>query len=256
MTVPAIPRPAETEAFLAAAADAPPGALTACGEWTAHDIAAHLAAACEEVIRHLRAYADGRPLTATRGFEEREAPFRDLTPGRLVAALDRGEETMRAEIGAILAREPNAALTWTGRQMRVDAFLTHLRSESAIHRWDLAGDDDASRDLLGAFDLFKHAVTAIGSRPMTARGVAAGAAEGPPLTARLRSDGHPDLLVSADDSGVRLALAEPAGDAAITADQAARLLLLWGRTPRPPGRAVVTGPRAEALRVRRLLAGY
>lgn len=102
--------------------------------------------------------------------------------------------------------------------MRVDAFLTHLRSECAVHRWDIASDDDASRRLLGQFDLFKHAVTAIGSRPMTARGVAAGAAEGPPL--------------------------------------AARLLLLWGRTPQPPARAVITGPQAEALRVRRLLAGY
>jgi hypothetical protein len=91
---------------------------------------------------------------------------------------------------------------------------------------------------------------------MTARGVAAGAAEGPALAARLRSDGHPDLLVTADASSVRLALAEPEGDAVIAADQAARLLLLWGRTPQPPARAVITGPRATALRVRRLLAGY
>lgn len=256
MTTTAIGRPSETEAFLAAAADTPPGALTACGEWTAHDIAAHVAAACEEVTHHVRAYADGRPLTTTRGCEEREAPFRALPSARLLTALDRGEETMRAEIGAILAAEPDAVLTWTGRQMRVDAFLTHLRSECAVHRWDLAGDDDVSRRLLGQFDLFKHAVTAIGSGPMTARGVAAGAAEGPPLTARLRSDGHPDLLVTADASGVRLALAETEGDAAITADAAARLLLLWGRTPQPPARAVVTGSQAEALRVRRLLAGY
>lgn len=74
MAMTTIPRPAEADAFLAAAADTPPGALTACGEWTAHDIAAHLAAACEEVTRHVRAYAEGRPLTATRGFGEREAP--------------------------------------------------------------------------------------------------------------------------------------------------------------------------------------
>lgn len=39
-------------------------------------------------------------------------------------------------------------------------------------------------------------------------------------------------------------------------DQAARLLLLWGRTPQPASRVVITGPRAEGLRVRRLLAGY
>lgn len=249
-------RPTEAEALLAALQDTPSTALTACGEWTAHDVAAHLAAACDEVTSHVRAYADGRPLTATRGFEEREAPFRELPAGRLLTALEREEETMRSVIGPVLAQEPDAVLTWTRRQMRVDAFLTHLRSECAIHRWDLAGDDQVSQQLLGQFGLFKHAVTAIGAGPMTARGVARGAAEGPPLTARLRSEGHPDLMVTAGPPGVSLTLAAAEGDAAITSDQAARLLLLWGRTPQPPARAAITGPRAEALRVRRILSGY
>lgn len=256
MPTSASPRPAEIDALLAALQDTPPGAFTACAEWTAHDIAAHLSAACQEVTNHVRAYAEGHPLTTTRGFEEREAPFRELDYPRLLAALDREETTMRTEIEAVLSEEPDAVLTWTRRQMRVDAFLTHLRSESAIHRWDISGDDQTSHQLLGQYDLFKHAVTAIGSGPMTARGAAAGAAEGPPLTARLRSDGHPDLLVTAESSGVRLALAEPEGDATITADQAARLLLLWGRTPQPPTRAVITGPRPQAARVQRLLSGY
>jgi hypothetical protein len=163
---------------------------------------------------------------------------------------------MRAEIGAVLAREPDADLTWTRRRMRVDAFLTHLRSESAIHRWDLTGDDDVSWRLLGQFDLFKHAITAIGSGPMTARGVAAGAAEAGPFAARLRSDGHSDLLVTVDPTSVRLSLSEPEGEPAIVADQAARLLVLWGRTPQQPSRVLVNGPRAEAFRVRRLLSGY
>jgi len=256
MTMPTITRPAETEALLAALQDVPPGALTACGEWTAHDIGAHLAGACEEVIRHLRAYVEDRPLTATRGFEEREASFRELSPARLLSALDRGEEMMRAEIGAILAREPDATLTWTRRQMRVDAFVTHLRSEYAIHRWDLIGDDDVSWSLLGKFELFKHAITAIGAGPMTARGVAAGAAQADPFAARLRSDGHPDLLVTCDANSVRLSLTEPEGEATIVTDQAARLLTLWGRTPQPPSRVLASGPCAKAFRVRRLLSGY
>jgi hypothetical protein len=49
-----------------------------------------------------------------------------------------------------------------------------LHSECAIHGWDLRGDDDTSWRLLGQFELFKHAVTAIGTGAMTARGVAAG----------------------------------------------------------------------------------
>lgn len=197
MTTPAITRPAETEALLTALDRTEPGALTACGEWTARDLAAHLAAACDEIARHVHAYAEGQPLTRTRGFEEREAPFRELPPTELLAALD-----------------------------------------------------------LGNFDLLKHAVTAIGTGPMTARGVAAGAAEGPAFTARIRSEGHPDLVVGSGDSGVRLALADPENDAAVTTDQAARLLLLWGRTPQPPARVLITGPRGDALRARRLLAGY
>jgi hypothetical protein len=49
MTTRTITRPVETEAMLAALQDVPPSALTACGEWTAHDIGAHLAGGCEEV---------------------------------------------------------------------------------------------------------------------------------------------------------------------------------------------------------------
>lgn len=249
-------RPAEIGALLATLQDTPPGALTACAAWTAHDVAAHLSAACEEVTNHVRAYAEGNPLATTRGFDEREAPFRVLSYPQVLAALDREETTMRTEIEAVLSEDPDAVLAWTRRQMRVDAFLTHLRSECVIHRWDLVGDDQVSQELLGQFDLFKHAVTAIGAGPMTARGTAAGAAEGPPFTARLRSEGHPDLMVTVESSGARLTLADPEDDATIIADQAARLLLLWGRTPQPAFRAVVTGPRADALRVRQLLVGY
>jgi hypothetical protein len=54
MTTPA--RPAETEALLDALQGIPPRALTACGEWTAHDIGGDYAGAYEEVLCHLRAY--------------------------------------------------------------------------------------------------------------------------------------------------------------------------------------------------------
>lgn len=114
--------------------DQPPTALTTCNGWTVQHIGAHLAAGYEEVLRHVRAYADGHPLTSTRTFEEREPPFRELPPAKLLRAVDRGEQRMRAAISAVLAAEPESALAWTGRTMRIDAFLLHLRNECAIHR--------------------------------------------------------------------------------------------------------------------------
>lgn len=250
-------RPAEVEAFLATLAATRPGALTACDRWTAHDLAAHVAAAFEEVVRHLRAYTEGRPLTATRGFEEREAPFKTLPPAELLSAVERGEAQMRAEMAAILADEPDASLAWTRRQMRVDSFATHLRSECAIHRWDLAGDDERSFEILGSFDLLKHAVTAIGTGPLTARGhaVDAAAPDSEECVVRIRTEGHPDLLVTV---GPRpsLELDESSGEPTIIGDQAARLLFLWGRTPQPPSRLEVTGRADDAFRARQLLSGY
>jgi Mycothiol maleylpyruvate isomerase N-terminal domain len=187
MATSAITRPNEVEAFLATLADTPPDAMTACDRWTTHDLGAHLAGTFEEVVRHLRAYADGHPLTSTRGFEEREAPFKLLSPDELLRTIERGDEQMRAEVATIVADDPDATLTWTRRQMRVDSFLTHLRSECAIHRWDMVGDDETSWRLLGSFDLFKHAITAIGSGPMSARGLATGAGDGEDCVVPTRS---------------------------------------------------------------------
>lgn len=246
-------RPEEAELFFTALRDHAPDTATACPEWTAHDLAAHLAGTYEEIARHVRAEVDGDPLKSTRGFEEREAPFRRLTPADLLAELDRLEVRTRRELRDVLAERPDASLWWTGRDMRVDAFGTHLRSECAIHRWDLCGDDDVSTRLLGRFELMKHAVTAIGAGPLCARGVAAGAAD-EPFTARVRTDGQPDLVVEVRDGKPSLTLAEPSGEAAVSGDQAARLLLLWGRSPRPAARLHATGD--GFARVRSLFAGY
>lgn len=255
MTRTTIPRPAEVDAFLAVLGTTSPGALTACTMWTAHEVAAHLAAACDEVSAHLRAYGEGRPLTRTRGFEERERPYRALGLGALRRAFEQGEAQVRAEIAAIVDAEPDAVLAWTGRQMRVDAFLTHLRSECALHRWDLVGDDETSGALLGSFDLLQHAVSAIGAAPLTARGLATCGADGAPRSLRVRSEGHPDLVVGVGPEPT-LGLAESVGTPTLVADQAARLLLCWGRTPQPPSRIEVTGRVDDARRLRRLLAGY
>lgn len=250
-------RPVEAEEFLTALQDLPPQALTACPEWTVHDIGAHLAGAYEEVTRHVLAYAAGTPLTSTRGFEEREAPFKQLGAAELLRTADDEEARMRREINAVIAEEPDATLWWTGRWMRVDAFLSHLRSECAIHRWDMCGDDEVSKRLLRQYDLFKHAVTAVGPGPLCRRGISKYGSELSGLTARLRTDGLPDLHVEVTRSEAAMDLVDPADEATIIADQAARLLLLWGRTPTTPSaRLQGTGTHDDVIRLRRLLSGY
>lgn len=249
-------RPLEAEELLTALQDLPPLALTACPEWTVHDVGAHLAGAYEEVIRHVRAYAAGTPLTSTRGFEEREAPFRELGRAELLTTVERGEQRMREEINAVLTEDQDATLWWTKRWMRVESFLTHLRSECAIHRWDMLGDDETGTRLLERFDLFKHAVTAIGPKPLCARGIDRYGAELEGLSARLRSDGLPDLLVKVADSVPTMELVDPTDEPTIIGDQAARLLLLWGRTPMPATRMKAVGAPEDVRRLRRLLSGY
>lgn len=248
-------RPREVEAFLTALHDLPPYALTACEAWTVHDVGAHLAGIYEEVLRHVTAYAAHEPLTSTRGFEEREAAFKELSADELLATVEEFEAEMRRVIGTVLADDPDAELDWTGRRMRVKSFLTHLRSECALHRWDLLGDDETSWRNLGQFELLQHAVTAIGSGPIFARAVEAGIADGPAVTARVRTEGQPDLVVTTAPGKAEVDLAEPDGDAVITTDQAARLLLLWGRDPQPTTRLRSDAPD-DAVHVRRLFAGY
>lgn len=55
---------------------------------------------------------------------------------------------MRSVITEVLAREPDAVIPWTGRQMKVAKFIPHMRNEHALHRWDVAGDDSTSLELL------------------------------------------------------------------------------------------------------------
>jgi hypothetical protein len=76
--------------------------------------------------------------------------------------LDGEDRRMRTLIADVLARDPDAVIPWTGRYMAVAKFIPHLRNEHALHRWDLAGDDDIGGSLLGAMDLMKHSVEELG----------------------------------------------------------------------------------------------
>ncbi|KAA0024843.1 maleylpyruvate isomerase N-terminal domain-containing protein [Antrihabitans cavernicola] len=251
----AIERSTEFDAFLQTLCGLPAAAATACDAWTVHDLVAHLAGCFEEVNRHLDAYLAHAPLMDTRGFAEREAEFVKLPHQDLLDSLNGHEADFRDKLASVLDREPNATMRWTGRQMRASSFLTHLRSECALHRWDMAGDDATSTELLGQYELLEHAVSAIGAKPMTARGLTG---ETPSSWhGRVASPGHPDLLVDVDGGGTpALSLVPSAGEPDIVADQAARLLMCWGRTPQPATRLVIGADRVAADRVRQLLAGY
>lgn len=243
-------RPVEVDALLTTLHDLPPESLTACVDWTVRNIAAHMAGNYDEVTRHVRAHAAGDPLTTTRGFAEREAAYLELRYDELLSVVEQGDATMRTEVCAVLDSEPDAELRWTGRQMKIASFLTHLRSECALHRWDMVGDDVVSMRMLGEYELLEHAVTAIGARPMTARGQADGS-----WTARIGATGQPDLSVSVEPAGVTLHLVPATDDPDITGDPAARLLTVWGRIPQPPSR-LRAGDVGAAGRLRRLFAGY
>lgn len=249
-------RPIEVSEFLDALDSTPPTALTACPARTAHLLGAHLAGNYREITRHVEAYMAGEPLMRTRAFDEREPEFRVMTAPELLRAIDEGEQRLRGVLGELLAREEDPVLRWTNRQVHAAGFLKHSRSECAVHRWDLVGDDAVSEKLLSQRELFEHVVNFIGARPMTARGMASGAGTGTSLRAKVRAPGQPDLLVAVHRGEPRIAAVEPEGEALVEGDPAARLLFLWGRRPTPFARLRCNGTGEELSRLQWLLSGY
>jgi hypothetical protein len=51
-------------------------------------------------------------------------------------------ERMNHVLDSMLLAEPDATLRWTQRQIKVAKFSTHMRSEFALHRWDVACEED------------------------------------------------------------------------------------------------------------------
>jgi len=249
-------RPLEVAEFLDALDSSSPDALTACPARTAHLLGAHLAGNYREITRHVEAYSAGTPLMRTRAFDEREPEFRVKTAPELLRAIDEGERRMRDVLGELLANEEDPVLRWTNRQVHAAGFLKHSRSECAVHRWDLVGDDATSEKLLSQQELFEHVVAFIGALPMTARGMASGAGTGRVLRAKVRAPGQPDLLVTVHRGEPRLAAVEPEGEALVEGDPAARLLFLWGRRPTPFSRLTCHGTGEELSRLQWLLSGY
>jgi uncharacterized protein (TIGR03083 family) len=244
----------ELTALLTSLHEVGPSALSSCPGWNAHRLAAHIAGNYEEVRNHVEAFDAGQPLARTRTWEEREEPFRRLGYAALVRRIESEAARTSAITDLVLERRPDAQLTWTNRTVAVSGFPTHMRSEDALHRWDLIGDDDASHALLGQQDLLAHAVSFVG-QPLLRRGRDAGAAQ-ETLGGRVRSLGRDDLIVEARNGEAALAIGPREGPSDIEGDPAARLLLLWGRKPTPFSRLSGTGDGAIASQLQALLAGY
>lgn len=161
---------------------------------------------------------------------------------------------MRQLLAEVLDQSPYARLQWTGRTVDAAGFGTHMRSEDAVHRWDLVGDDEASATLLGQQELLDHAVGFIGA-PLCQRGLRQGAGDRP-LTVIGRTEGQDDLKVTMGEGTARLAVVPAEGDATIHADAAARLLLLWGRKPTPFYRLQADSSEQDVGQLQALFSGY
>jgi uncharacterized protein (TIGR03083 family) len=230
-------RPSSEGRALLAAIDAlPPSAPTACTGWTAHEIVAHLTAGAKEIADLIEESIARQPPRPTLAFEEREAPFRALRHDQLRDRLVAENRRKLAAYAALTARTEDPAITFTGTRITAAELEMHSRSEAAIHRWDLVGDDKTSGDLLAQWDLTLHAVKVLNRMPVlneSARslGRRATAATTQPIHVVLRSPGQPDVVFVASSDGGRLQVSDRtvAGDATITTDAANRLLVLWGR---------------------------
>jgi len=240
----------EGRAILTALVETPPSASTACEGWTAHDIAAHLAAGAKEVADLVEERLEGLPARPTRGFDEREAPFRAMRHDRLLTELVEHNKRKLAAYDALKAHI-DPSITFTGTRLTVDELETHSRSEAAIHCWDLVGDYATSTELLSQPALTTHAVKVLNAMPILNESARAlGDRADRCVRVILRSDGQPDVTFTVSPAGSRLDVVEDDGaevHAVVTSDPAQRLLTLWGR--RSIERPLETHGEPEVLRV-------
>jgi Mycothiol maleylpyruvate isomerase N-terminal domain len=245
----------EWSGFAAAVQDRRPEAGTWCEAWTVRDVVIHQTGNAEELARVLAGHLSGEPVE-TRGFEQREAPYRAMNDADLWASLTR----RMVELGDVAtegdALPDDTDVAWTGRTMKVPWFAEHMREELVLHGWDITGDAPEAQARLGERWMTEHSVEAVG-RPLLKKGAAAlefGGNER--VEARLRVPGQDDVVVSASADSTAITLGPIQGAPTLETDAAARVLLLWGRRPGDPSRICSRVGPAALGRVRTLLSGY
>ena len=224
------------ETFLASIGSVPSDAPTACTDWTAHNIAAHLAAGFEEVYVLIQNTLTGQPTRDTRSFDEREAPYLEMDHETLLQSLREHLTTTAKVLAEFRAAGPDAVFEFFGHAFTAEQMTRHLDSELAIHRWDFMGDDAISEQLLSKPAFTRHAVFLLNALPMLAEG-APNRVDGTGLRATtivLRTAGEPDVALQVDADGeARYIQGETEGSLAgqfvVTTDAANRVLTLWGR---------------------------
>ena len=245
----------EAQAFFEALDSVPPGAVTACRGWTAHELIAHIASGADAFANQIEAHLAGEQVPEFGAWQDREPPYRALADAVLRRRLVTADGRMNAAFGAMLADDPAVAVSDVGWGLPVAELVTHMRQEFAIHRWDMVGDDEAGLELLGQPLLVEHSVGLLADSLLSGLGEDPAPAE--PLTARLRCPGSRDLVVRIGGGAGSLSWAEPAdAPGVIETDPAARILLLWGRRPASAARVRSTLAPDGLARLQTILAGY
>ena len=191
-----LPASAELEAFLRVLGRTPPDAPTACEDWNAHELVAHLAAGSREMRRLVNRRLElgpGAAIGPTVPFEDRELPCRAMPDAALRRLFVREALALTDAMLRLRRAGREVRVTFTGWDMTVDDMIRHGRSELVLHRWDLVGSDRVSLRLLDDVELLAH-----GRRVLTRTGI--------PESAR-------------------------AARAPLEASTAEALLTLWGRDP-------------------------
>jgi Mycothiol maleylpyruvate isomerase N-terminal domain len=233
-------------AFISAVTSVEATAPTWCQGWSAHYLAAHVAAAAEERASLIEDYLAGRPSRATRPWEVREPPFRAMPTAVLRQEL--AEQAERFE-SAVAALGSGQTIAYTGWAMSAERLRMHSHSEAVLHRWDLVGDDDISVRLLSDPALVTHAVAVFDAIPALAeaqRWQDRGSPDGPII---LRASGQPGVALT---PGSGLSMTTPSGGTVIELLPHELPLLLWGRCPARLKNPAVNGESAEEV-LRRLV---
>ncbi|WP_166654545.1 maleylpyruvate isomerase N-terminal domain-containing protein [Mycobacterium sp. BK086] len=171
-------------------------APTACEGWTVHELTAHLAAGSAEIADLIQLeLVEGRS-RPTRDFEEREAPYRTLSPKKLRRSFF--AEALRATVAVERLAAVDGGqrrVMFTGVAMDAPTLIQHIESELVLHRWDIVGSDAISMAALSDPRLAEHALTTVAAM-------------------------QPNVFTSGG----------PVTDV-VHCDPAVRTLLLWGRRP-------------------------